>query len=115
MLVLLVFLCALGISYTAASRIGAAAQRGIGSSIAQSSFASLSERISEACSLGDGNVRIVELSGGPASLSADGNSYSFSEGSFLASSNSSCEISVLQGQPSGNFTIRNNGGKIEIS
>ena len=115
MLVLLVFLCALAISYSAASRIGAAAQRGIRSSLAQRSFAELSSKISEACSLGEGNVRTVEVGGGPATLFADGNSYSFSEGGFSFSANCSCAISVLQNQPSGNFTIRNSGGKIEIS
>ena len=114
LLVFLIFLIVLGISYTAASAIGAAAQKKIDSSLARQSFAEFSAMVSETCSLGNGNVRIVEIKGPPATVAAEGNSYSFSAGPFSATANSSCGISAPS-QPAKSFTIQNINGKIGVS
>jgi len=115
LLILLLFLIVLGISYTAASNIGASAQKSIQTSLSKTSFNEFSAKLSEACSLGNGNVRVVEVKGEAASFSSEGKFYTFSAGAFSAAANSSCEISMLQSLPSKHFTIKNIGGKIEVS
>ncbi len=115
LLVLIVFLTALGISYSIITRLGSAAQGSVAASLSKSSFAEFSSKLSEACTLGNGNVRIVEVKGEPALVAAQGGAYSFSAGGFSAAANSTCAITVLQSRPSSHFTISNTGGEIEIS
>lgn len=115
LLILLLFLMVLGISYSAASNIGASAQKTIQASLSRASFNEFSSKLSEACSLGNGNVRVVEVKGEPARLSAEGNGLAFASGAFSSVINSSCEISLLQSQPSKRLTIKNVDGKIEVS
>ena len=115
LLVLIVFLAALAISYSIITRLGSAAQLSVAASLSKSSFAEFSSKLSEACSLGNGNVRIVEIKGERALVAAHGGGYSFSAGGFSAAANSSCAITVLQSRPSARFTISNKGGEIEIS
>ena len=115
LLVLIVFLAALAISYSIITRLGSAAQGSVAYSLSKSSFTEFSNKLSEACTLGNGNVRIAEIKGASATVAAEGNSYSFSAGGFAASANSSCAITVLQSRPSSRFTISNTEGKIEIS
>ena len=82
---------------------------------AKSSFSEFSSKLESACSLGNGNVRQVGLAQGQAVISAEGKTATFTASSFAAQANSSCELSVLKTGPSSEFTIRNAGGKIEIS
>ena len=115
LLILLLFLIVLGISYAAASRIGASAQKSIQASLSKTSCNEFSSKLSEACALGNGNVRVVEVKGEPATVYSEGKAYTFSAGAFASAANSSCEVSVLQSLSSKHFTITNKGGKIEVS
>jgi hypothetical protein len=115
LVIFLLFLTILGISYTAASRLSASTQAATRIALAKSSFAEFSSALSEACSLGNGNVRLVKIREGEAAVSQKGGGYLFSSGAFSAEANSSCEILVLQEEPSANFRIENLEGKIRVS
>jgi uncharacterized protein (UPF0333 family) len=115
LLLFAVFLTLLGISLFSASKLNAAAQKRSELSLAERSFADFSAKLSQVCSLGNGNVRTVKIEGAKAEISEEGNALTFQAGSFAASAASSCEISVQQAAPSDRFTIRNIDGKIEIS
>ena len=84
LLVFLIFLSAFGIVYAASSRLAAGAQSRLDASLSQSSFLEFSSKLSSACSLGNGNVREVEVKGKSASLSSDGKSITFTTGNFSA-------------------------------
>ncbi len=114
LLVFLIFLMVLGVAYFAASRIATAAQQQMSRSLSEKSFAELSAKLDEACSLGNGNVRIVAVEGGSANISAGGNSLVFSAGGFSAKANSSCEIAG-NALNAASARIENAGGKLEIS
>ncbi len=115
LVIFLLFITIFGISYSAASRLGSSTQFAANAALAKSSFAEFSALVSEACSLGEGNVRLVKIRGQPATVSQKEGGYSFSAGAFLAQANSTCEIMVLQGGPSTSFKIENFGGKIQVS
>lgn len=115
LLLFLVFLTLLAISYAAAGNVGSAAQKKIALALSQSDFADFTARLSQACSLGDGNARVAALRGGKATLSSEGRLLAFSAGNFSATASPACPIELLQAGPSGIFRIKNNGGKIEIS
>jgi len=115
LLVLLVFLVLLGIAYLATSKIGVGAERRIESALARNSFNDLVSAIDQACSLGSGNVRVVEVKGGPAEISSSGQEFFFKAKEFSAGANSSCEVTTAATSPAKTFTIRNTGGAIEIS
>lgn len=115
LLLFLVFLTLLAIAYTAAGNVGSAAQKKTALSLSQSDFNEFSAKMAQACSLGDGNVRIAEMRGNKATLAASGQSVTFSAGNFSATASPACEIVLLQGEPAGFFRIKNTLGKIEIS
>jgi hypothetical protein len=115
LIVFLVFLSLLALSYSVASKIGAASQSKVASNLASASFDSLASQIESACIGGNGNVRTAEIKGGKASISSEGRDLSFESGNFKASKEFNCEISVAAQLPSSTFTITNNGGTIEIS
>lgn len=115
LLVFLIFLSLLGSAYLASSKLGQAAQRKMDWEFAKSSFADFFSKLESACSLGNGNVRQVELARGQAAIYAEGKAATFTSSSFVAQANSSCELSVIQTGQSNKFTIKNVGGKIEIS
>ena len=115
LLVFLIFLMVLGIAYFASSKIAGAAQREEAYALSKNSFGEFSSKLSQACSLGNGNVRKVDVAGAPASIRMEGDALEYSAGNFSAELNSSCEISVADGGASNVFLIRNNGGKIEVS
>jgi len=128
LLVFLVFLSAFGIVYSASSRLAAAAQSRLDISLSQSSFSDFSAKLQSACSLGNGNVRVVEVKGKQATLAlagggpepaarlpgGGGGSITFTSGSFSARANSSCEISLTATSPAQAFKIENNDGVLEI-
>lgn len=115
LIVFLVFLSALGISLAATSKIGAAVQEKENYNLAAASFRGLSAKIESACAMGNGNIRLAEISGAKAKVSSDGKSIFFSAGSFNSSQNFSCEIASLADSPSSSFRIENKDGAIEIS
>ena len=115
LLVFLIFLSAFGIVYAASSRLAAGAQSRLDTSLSQSSFSDFSAKLQSACSLGNGNVREVEVKGKEASLSVEGNGIIFTTGSFSARANSSCEISLAASSPARFFRIENKNGMLEIS
>ena len=115
LLVFLIFLMVLGIALFASSRIVAAAQNQEAYALSKSSFEEFSSKLSQACSLGNGNVRRVGINGAPAAVSADGNALEYRAGNFSARLNSSCGISVLRAGAADVFKIDNVEGKIEIS
>lgn len=116
LLVFLIFLVLLGIAYTATSRLGFAADRQVNAALSRGSFNDLSNRLEEACMLGNGNVRTVSIKGSPAALSQAGEKQlEFRTPYYASATNSSCALEVAQQKPSSAFTIKNAGGKIEIS
>ena len=115
LLVFLIFLSAFGIVYAASSRLASAAQSRLDASLSQSSFSDFSAKLQSACSLGNGNVREVEVKGKPALLTAEGNGITFSAGTFSARANSSCEISLSTDSPARSYRIENVNGSLEIS
>ena len=115
LLVFLIFLSAFGIVYAAGSRLAAAAQSRLDISSSQSSFSDFAAKLQSACFLGNGNVRVVEVNGKAAILSTEGNSITFTAGSFSARVNSTCEISLLASEPSRSFRIENMNGTLEIT
>jgi hypothetical protein len=115
LLLFLVFLTLLAIAYAAAGNVGSAAQRKIAASLSQSDFNDFSSKAAQACSLGNGNVRVVELRGEAATISSEGGSILLSAGNFSQAANVSCETDVLQTEPTKEFTIKNRAGKLEIS
>jgi len=115
LLLFLIFLSLLGISLAASGRISAAAQSRIAYEKSASDFQDFAANLKSACVLGNGNVRVVELSGGAARLAAGGKTLGFTAGNFSSQLNSSCELAVLQPATAAEFTIENKGGKIEIS
>ena len=115
LMVFLIFLILLGIAYTAASKIGARAQQKISSTISQNSFDEFSSKLEQACALGNGNIRTIQIRGGPAQIRAQENTLYFEANGFSSGKKINCHISILQDQPSGFFTIQNIDGTIEIS
>ncbi|MEM2137962.1 MAG: hypothetical protein QW568_02645 [Candidatus Anstonellaceae archaeon] len=115
LLVFLVFLSLLALSYSVASKVGAASQNKAASELALASFNSLSSSIESACIGGNGNIRTAEIKGGKAALSSEGKKLRFESGNFNTSEEFGCEIEVLSRSLSGSFKITNNGGTIEIS
>jgi len=115
LLVFLIFLSAFGIVYAASLRLAAGAQTRLDMSLSQSSFSEFSSKLYSACSLGNGNVREVEVKGKPAALASDGKSIIFHAGNFSASANSSCEISLASSAPASSFRIENKDGVLEIN
>lgn len=115
LLVFLIFISAFGIVYVASSRLAASAQARLDTSLSQSSFSEFSAKLQSACSMGNGNTRTVEVRGNPASLFADGNSITFTAGSFSARANSPCGLSLAENSPSHSFTMENKNGVVEIN
>ncbi len=115
LMVFLIFLILLGIAYTAASKIGTQAQQKISRTISQSSFDEFSSKLEQACTLGNGNVRTIEIKGTPAQISAQENTLYFEAKGFSSSKKIPCQLSILQDMPSSSFTIENIEGTIEIS
>ncbi|MFA6328016.1 MAG: hypothetical protein WCY41_01075 [Candidatus Micrarchaeia archaeon] len=115
LLVFLIFLSAFGMAYAASSRLAAGAQARLDTSLSQSSFSDFSAKLQSACALGNGNVRVVEVKGKAATLSAEEKSITFTAGSFTAAANSSCEISLAAGAASKFFRIENKEGRLEIN
>ncbi|VVC01679.1 Uncharacterised protein [uncultured archaeon] len=93
LLVFLVFLMVLGIAYLAATRIASASQHRLDYALSESSFADFSSAVSQACALGNGNVRSVQVQGAPASVAVEGKSAQYSAGGFSANASSGCAIS----------------------
>ena len=115
LLVFLIFLSAFGIVYAASSRLAAGAQSRLDTSLSQSTFSDFAAKLQSACSLGNGNVRVVEVKGKPAMLIAEGNGVTFAADGFSARANSSCEISLTTSSPGRSFRIVNTNGTLEIS
>jgi len=125
LLVFLIFLSAFGIVYAASSRLASGAQTRLDTSLSQSSFSDFSAKLQSACSLGNGNVREVEVKGKPATLAlsdeaarlpgSGGSSLIFTTGSFSARANSTCGISLAASSPSRFFRIENKDGMLEIT
>ena len=128
LLVFLIFLSAFGIVYAASSRLASSAQSRLDTSLSQSSFSDFSAKLQSACSLGNGNVREVEVKGKPATLtlvdggteqdapaSDGGSSIIFTAGNFSARANFSCTISLATGVASRSFRIENKDGVLEIN
>ena len=125
LLVFLIFLSAFGIVYAASSRLAAGAQSRLDTSLSQSSFSDFAAKLQSACSLGNGNVREVEVKGKPATLAlADeaarlpgnkGSSVVFTAGNFSARTNSSCETVLGTSSPARSFRIENINGSLEVS
>jgi len=115
LLVFLIFISAFSIVYVASSRLAASAQSRLDTSLSQSSFTEFAAKLQSACSMGNGNIRTVEVRGNPASLFADGNSIVFTAGSFSARANSSCELSLAASSPARFFRIENNNGTLLVS
>ena len=129
LLVFLIFLSAFGIVYAASSRLAASAQARIDASLSQSSFLDFSAKLQSACSLGNGNVREMEVKGKAAALALaeekigqdahtpgdTGGSIIFTAGNFSARANSSCEISLAASGALRHFTIENKNGTLEIN
>ena len=115
LLVFLVFLVILGIAYTASTKLGAASQQSIGKALSRETFNELSKKIEEACLLGNGNVRIVQVKGQAVSLSASGRALEFTAPDFSAQKDFSCDIDPTPASAKTAFTIRNEGGIIKIS
>ena len=116
LLVFLIFLSAFGIVYAASSRLAASAQARLDASLSQSSFLEFSAKLQSACSLGDGNVREVEVKGKSASLAlTSANSIIFTAGNFSATLNSSCGISLTANEHAWSFNIENENGTLLIS
>ncbi|VVC00897.1 Uncharacterised protein [uncultured archaeon] len=115
MLVFLIFLILLGIAYHATTRIGTGAQGKIESVLSRNSFNNFAAKVEEACQLGNGNVRIAEIQGDPATIVSDGRSFTFTAKGFSAGANSSCNIDVIQNQPAKSFRIENEQGTVKVS
>jgi len=129
LLVFLIFLSAFGIVYAASSRLAAASQARLDTSLSQSSFLEFSSKLQSACALGNGNVREVEVKGKMATLmladseaeqaalapGGNGSSLIFTAGDFSARANSSCEILLSTVSPARAFRIENKDGVLEIS
>jgi len=117
LLVFLVFLVILGIAYTASTKLGAASQQSIGKALSRETFNELSSKIEEACLLGNGNVRIVQVKGQPMALSASGRTITFNVGEpeFTAQKDFYCDIDPTPASAKTAFTIRNEDGIIKIS
>ena len=113
LVVFLVFISILGIAALAISRIGDAAKTRLDSATLQSSMGSLSYAISQACSMGDGNVRQVRLNA-PTSLVASGKTLRLSNGNSSLEKDFNCEL-LPASLRSDTFTVSNLNGKIEIS
>jgi|SRR3989338_8344723 len=115
LLVFLVFLVILGIAYTASTRLGAASQQSINKALSRETFNELSGKIEEACLLGNGNVRIVQVKGQAVSLSSSGKTLQFTSQEFSAQKDFSCGIDSAPASASAAFTIRNENGILKIS
>jgi len=129
LLVFLIFLSAFGIVYAASSRLASAAQSRLDMSLSKSSFSEFSAKLQSACSLGNGNVREIEVKGKSATLvlaggdteqaalasDSSGGSIIFTAGNFSASANSSCALSLAIDAPSHSFRIENKEGVLEIN
>ena len=115
LLVFLVFLSIFALAFAAVSNVGAASQKKVEEELSRSSFNEFSSKLHSACRLGNGNVRVVEIKGSPATLSLEGGSLKFSTQHFSSSLNSSCGLSLLQDSPSQEFIITSIEGKIEIT
>ncbi|MFA6907882.1 MAG: hypothetical protein WC263_03570 [Candidatus Micrarchaeia archaeon] len=116
LLAFIIFLSALGMVYAASTRLAAASQSRLDTSLSQSSFSDFAAKLQSACALGSGNVREVEVKGNAATLASPaGNSVVFTAGKFTSAANSSCEISLATSAPSRSFRIENRDGTLEIS
>lgn len=110
-----IFLSLLAISYAASMRLASATSARLDIELANSSASQLSSAIGSACSLGSGNVRMVEISGKPATLAYDGSSLAFTAGAFTSQIASPCPFLISNPGPSSSFRVENLDGKIEIS
>jgi hypothetical protein len=105
----------LGIAASSVSGIGRAAQSRADEMLAQNAFFDLSAKIDEACSLGPGNMRLLSLARGNATISANGSAIRFSSGKFSFERRFGCTISTASSLPSSEFRVENIDGKIEIT
>ncbi len=110
-----IFLSLLAISYLASMRLASATETRLEIGLANSSFARFTSALDRACSLGDGNVRAVEISGEPASVSSEGGLLIFTAGNFSAQASPACPISIIQANPARNFRVENKDGTLQIS
>ncbi len=115
MMLFLIFLALLAISFSAMTNAGRSSQERVGKAVFESSFADFSSKVKSACELGNGNVRSFELPQGEASVSSSGTEFTFSMYGESRSASSFCDTKILQEDPSGEFTISNVDGTIEIS
>ena len=113
-MVFLIFLSIFAIVLATTSGLGDAAQKRLALDLARSEFEELSSKVAESCSLGNGNVRTVALSGGEASVHVEGRRLYFEKGAFFASRDFRCEITIGK-ESASSFRIENEGGTIEIS
>ncbi|MCX6772435.1 MAG: hypothetical protein NTV88_01545 [Candidatus Micrarchaeota archaeon] len=117
LLVFLVFLILLGIAYKATTTLGAASQNSINTALSHESFNELASKIDQVCILGEGNVRVVTIKGGAATLStptAEKRTLHFETPGYTGDYNSSCAIDISQISASRVFTLENIGGATPV-
>jgi len=119
LLVFLVFLILLGMAYEATTKLGSASQQSINAALSRESFNELVSKIDQACTLGEGNQRMVSIKGDEATLTtpaADKKTLHFDTPLFKQDYDSSCRLTVSKTSPSRVFTVENtDGANVEIS
>lgn len=110
-----IFLSLLAASYFASSRIASAAQAKTSLALSESSFREFAQQLDSACSMGNGNVRLVKIRGNNATISSINGELEFSSGIFKKSHATPCAVSLQNGQPSSSFRLENKEGTIHIS
>lgn len=115
LVVLAVFLSTLAVVSLSISHVLSASQHKLDETQSSLTFSDLSNSIGEACFLGNGNVRIVEVAGGPVELSFGDGAMNFSTQAFSSSGNFQCQINIHGSSFDSKIRIENINGAIEIS
>jgi len=116
LLLFAIFLSMLAIVLAASSQIRGMAQNREDRAVSQQAFNDFSTKLSRACALGNGNVRVFTTPGGEADLSQDSSgAILFSMLNVSFSAGIPCQIGGMPSAPSNTFTIENKDGTIWIS
>jgi hypothetical protein len=114
-MVFAIFLSLLAISLAACLKIAESSQKRLDYEMGKSAFSEFASKAGSACALGSGNVRIVSLQKGEATVSQNGSRVSFSSGGFSSPLALRCPFSLQGSLASSSLRIENNEGTLEIS
>lgn len=115
LLLFAVFLSVLAIALAASSQVRTAAQQQMDEAFSLQAFNDFSSKLSQACNMGNGNVRVFSSKGGPVEIASGGNAIIFASRGIRHTANVSCTLDIQNTGPSETFRMENTGGTIEIS